>query len=184
MNLATDLLAFAYFAQCRCDPARTMEYFTYLSNIVKVMEGLSSCPQSLQDIVVSEQSRNRFTLEELQQATNILGFGTNGPLKVEYDSDIDDDFVENAWKDCIKRGWRNYERGSEIQREANEAFRIIAEARGSVRLWDMWEARKEIFLTPERAYDRLEIPKDVDDAMLITVFSLRVRSAVSVYGLR
>lgn len=156
-----------------------MEYFTYLSNIVKIMEGLGSCPQSLQDIVVSEQSRNRFTTEDLQRAPIILGFGINGPLKVEYDSEIDDEFVENAWKDCIKRGWRDYERGNDIQREANEAFRILAEARGSFRLRSVWDSRKDGFLTPERAYDRLEIPKDVDDSMLITVYSLRVRSAFS-----
>ncbi|KAF9486321.1 cysteine proteinase [Pholiota conissans] len=169
-----DLLAFAYLAQCRCDPARTPQYFTYLTHIVRQLEEYGSCPSELQELVALEQSRDRFTLDEVDTAATILGFGADNSLHVEYDEDIPDEFIESAWKDCIKRSWRDSEHGSETQRHANDAFRILAEMRNSVTLRRSWEIGKNYYMNPERAYSTLEIPKDVDDYMLITVYNLRL----------
>ena len=100
---------------------------------------------------------------------------------MDYDDEIPDDFVENAWKDSVKRSWRlaDPEHSSESQRLTNEAFRILAETRGSVRLRKTWEAGKNKYMNPDRAYNTLEIPKDVDDYMLITVYNMRVRQFIS-----
>ncbi|KAG7099973.1 hypothetical protein E1B28_001766 [Marasmius oreades] len=174
MSYSSDLLAFAYFAQCRCDPTHTMEYFTAFTNIVRIMEQMASCPSQLQDVLLMEQSRGRFTSEDLQNATEILGFGPNGSLRVEYENDIEEEFIENAWKECVKRSWTD-PRGGELQRNANEALRLIAESRGSVNLKGLYEKGKNsLMMTPDRAYDVLEVPKDVDESMLITVFTMRL----------
>jgi len=123
-----------------------------------------------------ERSRDRFTIDDVERAAAILGFGLNGPLRVEYDeADVEETFIENAWKECAKRSWRDLEHGSEILRDANEALRILAEARGSETLRKVWESGKERVMNPDKAYDTLEVPKDVDEMMLITVFNMRVR---------
>lgn len=148
--------------------------------MVKIMQELGDCPTQLQEILVMEQSRDRFAAEDVARAADILGFGVGGDLRVEYDdTDVPDDFVENAWKECVKRSWRDHEKGSNLHRDANEAFRILAEARGSVYLRKLWEAGKDRLMNPDRAYDTLEIPKDVDDNMLITVFAMRVCDSLS-----
>lgn len=122
-----------------------------------------------------EQSRERFTLEELQTAATALGFGIDNVLHVEYDEDIPDDFVENAWKECVKRSWRDHQRGAETHRIANESFRVLSEYRGSVQLRSIWENEKNRSMNPDKAYDTLEVPKDIEDYMLITIYNMRVR---------
>ena len=134
-----DLLAFAYLAQCRCDPAGTPRYFTYLSNILKNLQKHGSCPVSLQELIATEESRDRFTLENVATAARTLGFGLDNVLGVDYDDEIPDDIVENAWRDSVKRSRRDLEHGFEMQCLSNDAFRILAETRGSIRLRKTWE---------------------------------------------
>ncbi|PPQ64283.1 hypothetical protein CVT26_002166 [Gymnopilus dilepis] len=174
-TLSGDLLIFAYLAQCRCDPANTPKYFTYLTDIIKLLqEDKDACPPEVMTLVGLEQSRNRFALEDVSTAAITLGFGSENVLHVDYDDEIPDEFVENAWRECIKRSWRDPQNGSETHRLSNDAFRILAETRGSTRLRRAWEAGKNKYMNPDRAYDTLEIPKDVDDNMLITVYQMRL----------
>ncbi|KAG6836077.1 hypothetical protein H0H93_011620 [Arthromyces matolae] len=173
-SFSADLLAFAYYAQVRCDPGRTIEHFTSLSNIVTVMQNYADCPQLLPEILATERSRDRFTAEDVLQAASTLGFGENNVLGVEYNEmDVPEPFLENAWRDCLKRSWRDPLAGAETLRSANDAFRILAEARGSETLRRIWESGKNKVMTPEKAYDTLEVPKDVDEFMLITVYNMR-----------
>lgn len=162
---------FAYLAQCRCDPAHTTEYFTLFYKIVQSMPNI---PQDLQLLVVEERSRMRYTQEDLQKALECLGFGPNGNLRLDYDDEVPDDFVADAWRDRIRRAWREPKDGSELQREANDAFRIVAESRGSASLRKLWEDGRGRTMNPDRAYSTLEIPTEVDDAMLLTVYMMRV----------
>jgi ubiquitin carboxyl-terminal hydrolase 25 len=152
-----------------------MEYFTHFWNIIKAMQDVGEIPPpELQHLVMLERERLRFTSQDLVDATRALGFGSDGPLGVEFEDDVPEDFIINAWRDALKRAWKDTERGSELQRTATQSFRVIADARGSAKLRKMWEDAKGKTMTPERAYDILEIPKEVDDAMLLTVFQLRV----------
>jgi ubiquitin carboxyl-terminal hydrolase 25/28 len=172
-NLA-DLLTFAYFAQARCNPAQTIEYFTSYFNVCQVVMNMTDEPsQTLQSFIFDERERGRFTHENFQETPPILGFGVHGALAVEYDDDVPDDFVENAWRDAIRRAWREGGDGQRIS-NANDAFRRIAEMRGSEALWKKWEQAKDGGMTPERAYSTLEVPAEIDDGMLITIFSMRV----------
>lgn len=168
-------------AQCRCDPARTLQYFTYLTEIAKQFQEFGDCPTELQELLVMEQSRDRFTLAEVKTAAITLGFGSDNVLRLDYDEDIPDEFVENAWKECIKRSWRDPEHGYETQKIANDSFKILAEYRGSVGLKRAWENGKNKYMNPSRAYDTLEVPSTVDDHMLITVYNMRVCVPIAVY---
>ncbi|KAK7063918.1 USP domain-containing protein [Favolaschia claudopus] len=154
-----EYLTFAYLAQCRCDPGQTIEYYTSMHELVLTLEGLGIASESLVlvQLLDSEQERGRFSIENLNGAANILGFGPDGPLK-----------------ECVKRSWRDLEGGSRLQTDATKALKIIADSRGSHSLQKVWEHGKRGIMSPERAYDTLEVPKDVDEEMLITVFTMRI----------
>ncbi|KAF9469591.1 hypothetical protein BDZ94DRAFT_1151478 [Collybia nuda] len=180
MSYTPELLGFGYYAQCRCDPAGTVNYFSYLSDILNVMIELGNCPPSLQEILLTERSRDRFTTEDLLSAIKVLGFGADGPLCVEYDdADIPESFIENAWRECVKKSWKDQENGAAQLRDATQAFKILAEARGSIALRGIWDSGKDKVMNPDRAYDTLEVPKDVDEFMLITIYNMRMEESPS-----
>ena len=89
---------------------------------------------SLQELIAIEPSRNRFTLEDVDKAARTLRYGFDNVLGVDYDDEIPDGIIENAWRDSLKRSWRDLDHGSKVQRLINDAFRILAETRGSTRL--------------------------------------------------
>lgn len=169
-----ELLVFAYLAQCRCDPAHTADYFTHLCNIVFAFQTLGvTCPQELQNFVIQERSRSRFTHDELQQAITTLGFGQENRLRMDFDEETDDEFVKMAWRDALKEAWKHPE-SSAKRKEVQDALMILAQARGSADLMAAYNSEQGNGMTPERAYTTLEVPADVDEEMLITVFVMRV----------
>ena len=131
--------------------------------------------QTLQSFVFDERERGRFTHEDFLDAPACLGFGVHGALGVEYDDEVPDDFVENAWREAVRRAWRDGGDGQRLS-TANDAFRHIVEMRGSEALWKKWEQAKDGGMTPERAHSTLEVPAEIDDGMLITIFAMRVSS--------
>lgn len=174
---------FAYMAQCRCDPEHTSDYFTWFLNIVEAMQQRQDVPQDVQMVLMDERARGRFSHDDLQNAVKTLGFGDEGTLSIEFDEDVSDEFIAHAWRDKVKRAWGDVKEGARLQKEANDAFRIVAEARGSVFLKKAWDEGQIKTMNPERAYSTLEIPAEVDDDMVLTVFSLRVSSGVMTLGL-
>ena len=105
----------------------------------------------------------------------MLGFGKDGPLGVEFKDDIEDELVVNAWRNTVRNVWHVPYTGPEMLRDLHEAFRMLAEARGSVRLRRLWESFSANMLTTEDAYAVLEIPENADESMLCAAFNLRVR---------
>ena len=170
-----DLLVFAYLAQCRCDPANTVTYFTHFFNIVNAFqEHGGDVPRKLQMLLTVERSRNRFTFDELWAASRMLGFGIDGPLGVGFKDDIEDEFVENAWRKTVRKVWRDPYSGPAMLRDVHVAFRVLAEGWESVRLRRLWESDIAKILL-EDAYAVLEIPGNAEESMLCAVFSMRVR---------
>jgi ubiquitin carboxyl-terminal hydrolase 25/28 len=172
---AVELLIFAYFAQCRCDPGGTMNYFTSLVNIVQAMQMMNEdTPMELQNLILDERTRGRFTRDDFLKAIGILGFGHDGPLKVDFDESVEEEFIINAWRDGIRRSWKDETNGSTTRRELNDALRVIADVRGSLEMHHIWEREKGSVMTVDTAYSTLGVSKEMDENTLITVFDLRV----------
>ncbi|KAG2149405.1 hypothetical protein BD769DRAFT_1624093 [Suillus cothurnatus] len=174
-TFSPNILIFAYLAQCRCDPANTILYFTHFYAIIVAIQSLGGVPsQELQTLVFEERSRGRFTEEDLQNAAAVLGFGKDGALRLELEDDIEDDFLAEAWRTAIKNAWRDAKDCTQLQRDANEAFRIIAQSRGSKKLMKLFSESSKNQMDPSRAYSVLEVSADVDDELVLTVFMMRV----------
>ncbi|KAL6303937.1 cysteine proteinase [Sparassis latifolia] len=175
-----ELLAFAYLAQCRCDPAHTMFYYTHLSHIVLTMhDSGGGVTTELQSLLLEERERNRYTLQDFIDAGATLGFGKENELGMELDADVDDTFVLEAWRDKRKRAWKEGDRAVEIRRNLNDALHIIADDRASAVLQKAWEEERGSGMSPEAAYSTLEVPRDMDETMLLTVFNMRVEDQPS-----
>lgn len=167
-------LAFAYLAQCRCDPANTVVYFAHLMTIINTMLTLRiNVPEELQKLIIEERERCRFTPENYADAASTLGFGRDGELGVELDADVDDEFIAQAWRSARQRAWQRSD--AHTRRAAlNDALKIVAEARGSQALLKIWSEEKGSGMSPDTAYSTLDVPRDVDEGMLLTVYLMRV----------
>jgi ubiquitin carboxyl-terminal hydrolase 25 len=131
-------------------------------------------PTELQNLVMEERSRSRFTRVDFAHSVRLLGFGSEGPLGVDFDDTVEDEFIINAWKDGVRRSWRDPVDGASARRDLNDAFRIIAEMRGNSELRKIWEQEKGSIMTVDTAYSTLGVSKDMDETTLITVFLMRV----------
>lgn len=107
----------------------------------------------------------------------LLGFGKDGELGVEFGDDIDDKFILEAWRSARRRTWTDPVKGSETRMRLNDALKILADARNSSILDNAWDKEKGSSMSPESAYSTLEVPKEVDESMLITIYSMRVRES-------
>lgn len=175
LNPMIELLTFAYLAQCRCDPGDTIRYFTALVNIVQTMQMMNEdTPMDLQNLILDERSRGRFTQDDLLKAVGTLGFGHDGPLRVDFDDSVEEEFIINAWRDGIRRSWKDETNGSATRRELNDALKVIADTRGSLEMHQVWEREKGSIMTVDTAYSTLGVSKEMDENTLITVFDLRV----------
>jgi ubiquitin carboxyl-terminal hydrolase 25/28 len=105
-------------------------------------------------------------------AADQLGFGRSNALKVELD-ESEDEFVFRAWEDLMTRAWQEEGGGALRRKELTRALNVIAEFRGS-RFLKSKASESYVEMTPERAYSTLEVPPDVDEEMLITVYKMRV----------
>lgn len=141
----------------------------------------TNCPPELQSIVFEERERHRFTIEDVASAAKVLGFGHDEALGIEYDSEVEDRFLEDAWRDCIKRSWQDST--GMRQREVNDAFKILAEHRGSVHLHLREQSERNAMMNPEKAYLALDVPLDVDEAMLLIIYGMRVSSPLCAWVL-
>lgn len=164
------MIEFAYYAQCRCDPTNTPKYFTHLTNIVQALAP-GGCPPALEELLLTERSRDRFTLDDVKAAAKVLGFPE--VIGVEYKrEETTDDFVESAWKHCVKESWKTS--NDSAQKAADDAFKVLAQERGSSYLLEKWQHAKNFVVNPERAYQLMEVSADVEEGMLAVVYTMRV----------
>ncbi|KAI0686832.1 cysteine proteinase [Cytidiella melzeri] len=173
-SYSPELLIFAYLAQCRCDPASTITYFTHFYAIVDTMKNLGiSLHDSLEMLVAEERSRHRFTFADYNRAVSLLGFGKDNILHVELEDDVPTKFIIQAWKDAVKRSWHEVD-GVQLRTDLNDAFKIVADMRQSSKLRKAWEQEKVSIISPDAAYSTLDVPHETDEEMLVTIFNMRV----------
>ena len=89
---------------------------------------------------------------------------------MELGSDVDDEFIARAWMSAGD--------ASQKRTQLNDALKVVAEQRGSAALIKVWMEEKGSSMLPETAYQTLDVPRDVDETMLLTVYSMRVRGYV------
>lgn len=171
--IETGLLEFAYRAQCRCDPTRTPDYLTDLTNLAMIIRVASpSFSVELDTLIANETDRGRWTLLDYENAALMLGFGRSNALKVDLNGS-EEEFVFRAWSDAMTRAWKESDGGAARRKDLTQALNIIAEARGSRFLKQKAQDPKAA-MTPERAYQTLEVPSDVEEVVLIAVYKMRV----------
>ncbi|KAF8529679.1 hypothetical protein BU17DRAFT_79749 [Hysterangium stoloniferum] len=177
------LLEFSYRAQCRCDPSRTREYFSALDELaVSLRMATIPPPTELENLITSEVDRGRWLKEHLDQSATLLGFGRTNSLRVDLE-ESEDEFVYSAWDLEMTSAWKGVEQekwdgGASRRQELTRALHVIAESRGSRMLKN--KANESLAeMTPEKAYGTLEVPPDVEEEMLITIYKLRVDDAPS-----
>ncbi|EED80350.1 predicted protein [Postia placenta Mad-698-R] len=168
-----EMLAFAYLAQCRCDPANTPDYFTALFHIAQALNNVGEAAPELQQLIIEERTRYRYSREDLAEAIAVLGFGKDRELRVELDADVDDQFILEAWRSARRRAWRE-SNANDLRHRLNEALRMLADDRGSALLRKAWDEEKGTGMSPDAAYSTLEVPREVEETMLITVYVMRV----------
>ncbi|EIN14231.1 cysteine proteinase [Punctularia strigosozonata HHB-11173 SS5] len=176
-SASVDYLAFAYMAQCRCDPSNTPAYFESIWTLVHTMQNFGDVPPvELQSLIMEERARHRFSSEDVSRHISALGFGENNVLGFDYDDSITDDVIEEAYSAAVRQAWQDPARGDERQRELDEALNVLAQIRGSLRLWNKWkiQAAGEGRMNPSKAYSTLDVPHGTEDELIISVFSLRV----------
>nr|GAT59850.1 predicted protein [Mycena chlorophos] len=181
ITYSPELLAFAYFAQCRCDFPRTIEYFSALHRLIVRFNALGTDCELLEKVLSAEAIRGRISEDDVKAAPECLGFGVHGIIGVEYDSqDVDDTFIENAWRDSVKRSWRHPD-GSAMQKRATAALKVLAMARRSHNLQTVWEQAQHVIMTPEQAYHTLELSPEIemDEDTLIMIFQVRLEEATT-----
>ncbi len=156
-----------------------MVYFMHLVTIVNVMLSLHvSVADQLQSFIVQEKERYRFTIDEHTKYARMLGFGRDNDLGVELDEDVDEEFIARAWRSARQRAWMVTGDASQKRAQLNDALKVVAEHRGSVALMKVWSEEKGSGMSPETAYQTLDVPRDVDETMLLTVYSMRVCGSV------
>ena len=133
-------------------------------------------------ILAEERSRHRFTWQDVEKSKILLGFGKDNFLGVDIE-DADDEFITGAWKDAMKRVWRELD-GASQRAELVDAFKVIADLRGSKGLQEAWEKGKGSMMTLDTAYSTLQVSKDFDDGTLLAVYSMRVRRSSGLRTLR
>lgn len=158
----------------------------------------SAVSPSLEELVATERSLGRWTVDELHDAATRLGFGEGGVIGVDADylkhfwdaapppfaedADQDDSFIESAYKHQRTRpaaGSLGLDIGEGARtgsaHDLKTSLKILAEFRGSRRLMSLVHAPEP--MSPARAFETLGIPGDLeDDAMICTIYNIRVRS--------
>jgi ubiquitin carboxyl-terminal hydrolase 25 len=166
---------FGYLAQVRCDPEATETYFSRLFGVVDLAGAFSEyVPEEVQELVLFERARGRFTADELTQALSALGFGDDNELRVEYEPDTDDEFVGRAYTSALSRA-RRVENSARVK-DLHDAFRIVAIHKRSRALVVLGERQRAMIgMSVRQAYDALQATQEMDEGSLITVYGISVR---------
>ncbi|KAF8336537.1 uncharacterized protein EI90DRAFT_3287565 [Cantharellus anzutake] len=174
------LLEFAFHQQIRCDPNNIPQYLSAL----EMIEEIPGLPhrQDLTNFIMTQKSRGLWSRKDLDRAVGLLGFGPDGPLRINFDRDVDGHFLigafRNAWDGIdlsnAKEGLYDPEKRDTLRRDLKEALLIASQSLGSQVIVE--QARQEIELksmSPNAAYAAFDATRDVDDDTLIVAYEMR-----------
>ncbi|CAE6445699.1 unnamed protein product [Rhizoctonia solani] len=163
----------AYHAQLRCDPIDTPTYY----EAIQTLSRQSQFPNvgAIENLVVMESSKGRWSQTELQAAAENLGFGADNAIGVDYiPEEADDDYLFSAFQGVRKQAGNDAVKRSEIER----SLRILAESRASEMLMKRYdEIMAPNYMDTDEAYRVLEVSRDVDDDTLVVVYQVRIEDS-------
>jgi ubiquitin carboxyl-terminal hydrolase 25 len=178
------LLEFAYQEQLRCGPVFAPDY---LDTLTKISE-LPGLPDSdhLFNLVQIERSKGFWSSTDLHKGARLLGFGEDGAMRIPFDSDVDENFLinafQNAWRDADSTYRHDSERRDAHRQELKEALKMACQFSGNPELVARYEQEVRIrTMDPSRAYGVFGATGDIDDEMLLVVYSMRVSSDIIIF---
>lgn len=183
------MVKFAYRRQTHCDPQNTPTYFYLLKGISEwAAQVRHSSAESLQILVSQEESRGRWSSDDLTRAAIVLGYMSEDEIAIGSGISLPSNFRESlrdAWLVRVKevnaelsdnRLTRQF--AEDRKRELKEAFRILAEYSGSPEMVSEFQQTMRMYgngmVDVQDAYNALEVPKELDEDMVVTIYNMRV----------
>lgn len=129
----------------------------------------------------TEKSKGYWFKDEREKGLKMLGFGDDGPLRIDFDeSDVDGPFLINAYISAWNSVNAAYglkkpdERDVEL-RELKDAVVVVAQSTGREDLVSYVEEElRKRSRDPAQAYATLGANHEMDDEIILAIFSLRV----------
>ncbi|KIO24008.1 hypothetical protein M407DRAFT_104243 [Tulasnella calospora MUT 4182] len=186
---SAEVVKFAYRRQTHCDPQNTALYFYFLKGVNDwAMRVRHSSAEGLQILVSQEESRGRWSTDDMNRAAIFLGFLTEEDLTRVNDVQLPPNFRENlmdAWLTRVKEVNTEVSENritrqiaDDRKRDLKESFRILAEYSGSPELVQAFRQTMRMYgngmVDVQDAYNTLEVPKELDEDMVITIYNMRV----------
>lgn len=180
---SSDWVLYAYELQIANDPFNIPQFLQALYTISQA-PGISSLDRdALGNQIHIERSKQYWMADDLPRALTQLGFGDDGPIGIDFDADVDAKFLmmaySNSYEEIQQRfsGLENGPQGDQkVQALINlkESVVIAAQSTGREDLvaavLEHLERRKD----PNAAYRAIDVSPDVDDGLLLTIYSVRV----------
>ncbi|KAG8938950.1 ubiquitin-specific protease ubp2, partial [Tulasnella sp. 408] len=191
---SAEVVKFAYRRQTQCDPKNTPTYFYFLKGITDwAMRMRHSSAEGLQMLLSQEDSRGRWSTDDLNRAAMLLGFLQEEDLSTIGEVQLPPNYREDlrdAWLARVKEANTelaenriNRQMADDRKRELRESFRILAEYSGTPELVQGFRDTMRIYgngmVDVQDAYNTLEVPKELDEDMVITIFNMRVEDQPS-----
>lgn len=175
-------MQYAYRHQLRCDPHNAFHYLEAMKVISEVPRIADA--EQLAFAVLTEKSKGYFTEEDLAKALTRLGFGEEGPLRIAFDTDIDGEFLMNAfataWSDINHMyggDGPNNDQKDVALKDLKESVEIAAMSTGRVELVKyVEEALRKRNRDPVLAYSALGASEGMDEDLILAIYSMRVSS--------
>jgi len=167
-------IEFAFYMHCQTDYENIPTYLSALSDIAQ-----DRGSGDLQTAVAKARSNGLYSIEDIGNAYATLGLdalvadGKSNELIAQV-ADLPDDVVVDSWRN---------KRGELVGQDAEtvalqDALQLIAKVRRSLILSEAYESTRGVAnvppLTLEAAYKILDVPADVEDVLLLNVYSFGV----------
>ncbi|KAG8924101.1 ubiquitin-specific protease ubp2 [Tulasnella sp. 417] len=186
---SSEVVKFAYRRQTHCDPKNTPYYFSLLKGLsVWATRIQNSSAEGLQILVIQEESRGRWSTDDLSRAAMMLGFMSEEDIATGNEIQLPPTFREDlrdAWLTRVKEvntelseNRINRQMAEDRKRDLKECFRILAEHSRLPELVQGFRDNMRIYgngmVDVQDAYNTLEVRKELDEDMIITIFNMRV----------
>jgi ubiquitin carboxyl-terminal hydrolase 25/28 len=181
-------VTFAYRQQLRCDPSGIPNYLQAVFDISQGPGLEVHEREALAIFINTEKSKDYWMSSDFERAQRQLGFGNDGPLRIEFDEDVDGVFLMGAYKssfDEIQQSFSGAVTGADMVKNEDERDVALRNLKEAVAIVAQFTGREELVnyvkeqlakrtLDPVMAYSALGANAEMDDDLILTIFGMRV----------